>query len=50
MGTPALYVRGLHPTDEWIAMEAAAEGAYLLFQAVKQDGVVLPAAPPPPVE
>jgi uncharacterized membrane protein/predicted DsbA family dithiol-disulfide isomerase len=48
MGTPALYVKGLHPTDEWIAMEAAAEGAYLLLQAVKEDGVVLPAAGPPP--
>ncbi|MCP4804088.1 MAG: vitamin K epoxide reductase family protein [Proteobacteria bacterium] len=44
--TPSLYLKGLHPTEEWIHMEMAVEGANLLLLAHK-DGIVLPPAPPP---
>lgn len=45
--TPSLYLGGVHPTDDWIHMEAAVEGANALLMAVKE-GLVLPPAPPPP--
>lgn len=45
--TPFMALSGVHPTDEWISMEYAVEGAHLLLTSVKE-GIELPPAPPKP--
>jgi len=45
--TPYMVLSGVHPTDEWIAMEYAVEGAHVLLTSVKE-GIELPPAPPKP--
>jgi len=43
--TPTLFLKGVHPTDEWIQMEFGAEGASVLLAAARS-GQALPAARP----
>jgi uncharacterized membrane protein/predicted DsbA family dithiol-disulfide isomerase len=43
--TPTLFLKGVHPTDEWIQMEYGAEGASVLLAAAR-NGEILPAARP----
>jgi protein-disulfide isomerase len=46
MATPSLFLRGVHPTDEWITVELGTEAVGVLLQA-HRTGEVLPPAPPP---
>ncbi|MFT5584326.1 MAG: protein-disulfide isomerase [Cognaticolwellia sp.] len=43
--TPTLFLKGVHPTDEWIQMEYGTEGASVLLAAARS-GEALPAARP----
>lgn len=43
--TPTLFLKGVHPTDEWIQVEYGAEGASVLL-AASRSGETLPPARP----
>lgn len=46
--TPTLFLKGVHPTEEWIQVEYGTEGVAILL-AAKREGTELPPARPPEV-